>query len=232
MRELAEDDRPREKLLRYGPAVLSDAELVAILLGSGMPGQNAVDIARTMLDAVGGLPGLARSDAPMLRRTPGLGPARAAQLLAAIELGRRAAQVSLDDRPRLDTPERIVDHIGWRLRNLATEELWAVPLDSRNRLVGRAVRVHEGHVGTVLVRPAEVFREALLRQAVSVVVAHNHPSGDPTPSPQDILATMELVQAGKLLDIEVRDHIIIGAARSVSLFRDGYMKGQAAKGKP
>lgn len=222
MREFGEDERPRERLLRHGPELLADAELVAIVLGSGMPGENVLDFARRILDDAGGLPGLQRSDAAALHRTRGLGPAKAAQIAAAIELGRRVGRVAPEERPSLSAPEQVHNLLGWRTQGKSTEELYVLPLDMKSRLLGaNPPKPIAGGVNAVGVRPAEVFREAIVLQATSVILAHNHPSGDPRPSAHDVATTKELIAAGKLLEIDVLDHVVLGQGTFVSLRRDG-----------
>jgi len=221
MRELAHDDRPREKLLRHGPGVLSDTELIAIVLGSGMPGENVLELSRRLLDESIGLGGLVRADAKSLQRTKGLGPAKAAQIVAAIELGRRVGQLDPESRPRVQTPEEVFALLGPRVAGLATERLYVLSLDTRSRLLGCSIAV-EGSVNSIPVRNAEVFREPVVLRAVSVILAHNHPSGDARPSPQDVATTKRLVEAGQSLEIEVQDHIIIGQNTFLSLKREGY----------
>jgi len=220
MREFAEDERPRERLLRHGPEGLSDAELVAIVLGSGLAGENVVDLARRVLEQSGGLAGLVRADARSLRRFRGLGSAKAAQLAAAVELGRRVQRLAPDDRPPLGSPEAVYGYVAGRFIGRTKEELLVLPLDARGRLLGAPATI-AGTVLTVSVRPAEVFREAVVLEATGVILVHNHPSGDPTPSPDDIRVTKELAAAGRLLGIDLVDHVIVGLNRYVSMRRDG-----------
>lgn len=222
MRELSGDERPRERLLRHGAGVLGDAELVAILLGSGLTGENVLDFARRILDGMGGLPALARADAALLQSVKGMGPARAAQLAAAVELGRRVQQANPDARPNLSAPESVAALLGPRLAGKAREEVYAIPLDSRGRLLGALSPVSSGAANAVSLRPAEVFREAIMLHAVSVILVHNHPSGDPRPSTQDVAVTRQLIKAGEFLDIVVLDHIILGGQAFISFKRDGY----------
>ncbi len=226
IRELADDDRPRERLLKHGAAVLSEGELIAIVLGSGVPGENVVDMARRLVESLGGLPGLARADAKALQRTRGLGPAKAAQLAAAVELGRRVQQVVPEERPLLTTPELVYALLHPRVVGLPKEWLFALALDTRGRLLGPVSPVLGGSVNAVNVRPAEVFREAIVLDALSVVLAHNHPSGDPRPSPQDVAVTKALIAAGALLDLQVLDHVVIGQNSWVSLRREGLAFGK------
>jgi len=227
IREWAGDERPRERLLEHGPGVLSDAELIAIVLRAGMPGENAIDMSRALLDANGGLGGLVRADAAVLQRARGLGPAKAAQILAAVELGRRAQQADPADRPVLLQPEAVYQVLGPRLAGRRREEFYVLPLDARGRLLGPLAPSIAGAANSVVVRPGEAFREAIVQDAVSVVIAHNHPSGDPRPSPQDIVVTRGLIEAGTLLDIELLDHIVIGASTFVSMRREGMAFGSA-----
>jgi DNA repair protein RadC len=221
IRELATDDRPRERLLEHGPEVLSDGELVALILGSGMKGENVVDVARGLLATIGGLPGLARAEPKALQRTRGLGPAKAAQLAAAIELGRRVQQTDPDSRPKLATPEQVFQLLGARLLGRPKEEFYVLALDARARLLGAANAIHGG-VSHIPVHTADVFREAIILEAVSVILVHNHPSGEPRPSPQDVATTKAIVAAGAILGIEVIDHVIIGQGRFVSMKKEGY----------
>ena len=219
IRELASDERPREKLIAHGASVLSNAELIAIVLSSGLKGENVLDLARRILDEQGGLAGIMRADVRALQMTRGLGPARAAQVAAAVELGRRAGEVSATERRLMDTPEAVFAFIGPRMLGKTREELYVIALDTKRRLVGAAVAL-KGGISSIQLRPADVFREAMLLDAHSVVLAHNHPSGDPAPSPQDVAVTKDLVAAGELLGIEVADHVVIGGDRFVSLRRD------------
>jgi DNA repair protein RadC len=221
IRELAGDERPRERLLHHGPGVLSDAELIAIVLGSGVPGENVVDMARRLVESQGGLAGLLRADAKALQRTRGLGPAKAAQLAAAIELGRRVQRVEPDHRPLMTSPEAVFAHLSGRVLGRTKEQLYVLALDTKGRLLGKAAEV-PGGVNAVGARPAEVFREPIVLAATSVILAHNHPSGDPRPSPQDVAVTNELVAAGELLDIAVLDHVVIGQNSFVSMHREGF----------
>ncbi len=221
IREWAGDERPRERLLEHGAGVLSDAELIAIVLRSGVSGENVVDMARSILASHGGLPGLLRADPKALQRTRGLGPAKAAQLAAAVELGRRAQQADPGERQSLVRPEAVYEVIGPRVRGKPKEEFYVLPLDTKGRLLGGIAPMNGGSVNAVTVRAAETFREAIILNATSVVLAHNHPSGDPRPSPQDVAVTKGLIAAGKLLDMEVLDHVVIGSAGFVSMKREG-----------
>lgn len=221
IREWAGDERPRERLLQHGPGALSSAELIAIVLRSGVAGENVVDMARSILDAHNGLSGLMRADPKALQRTRGLGPAKAAQLAAAIELGRRAQLADPGERQSLHRPEAINELMGPRLRGKPREELYVLALDTKGRLLGSISPITNGTVNAVTVRAAETFREAIILDATAVVLVHNHPSGDPRPSPQDVAVTKSLIEAGKLLDMEVIDHVVIGGTNWVSMRREG-----------
>lgn len=220
MRDLAEDERPRERLFRHGTEILSDAELVALVLGSGLSGENVVDLARRLLEQVGGLPGLVRADARALQRLRGVGVAKAAQLAAAIELGRRVQRLAPEDRPLLGSPEAVYGYVAGRFVGRTREQLLVLPLDTRGRLLG-VPAVVPGSVMSVSIRPAEVFREAVIAEATGVILVHNHPSGDPSPSQDDIAVTRELAEAGRILGIDVVDHVIVGLNRYLSMRREG-----------
>lgn len=230
LRDWAADERPRERLLEHGPEVLSDAELVAIVLGSGMKGENVVDLSRRILDEQGGLGGLVRSDVRVLQKTKGLGPARASQVAAAVELGRRAGQLDPESRPLLDTPEAVQQLLGPRLAAKRREEVFVLALDRRNRLLG-AANALSGGVSAVGVRAADIFRDAIVLEAPAVVLAHNHPSGDPNPSPEDVTVTRQLLDAAGLLGVDLLDHVVLGQGSFVSMRREGMAFGSGKRRK-
>ena len=208
--ELPEEERPREKLALRGAAALSDSELIAILLRTGLPGANAVDVARQLLTRYGSLSALARCSVAELSEIKGVGPAKAVQLAAAFGLASRLARESLV-RTKMDTPELIHDLLGAELRALHRESLRVVLLDTKMHLL----RVEEISLGTVnesLAHPREIFRPALIYSAFGIIVVHNHPSGDPTPSDADRRLTMRLAEAANLLQIRLFDHVIVGTA--------------------
>jgi DNA repair protein RadC len=198
---------------------------MAIVLGSGRRGENVVDMARRLMDSLGGMAGLVRAEPKALQRTPGLGPAKAAQIAAALELGRRAGQVTPAHRPLLNSPEAVFALLGARLLSEKKERLFVLSLDTRGRLLGAPMPI-AGGVTAVQARPAEVFRDPILQDAVSVVLVHNHPSGDPRPSPQDVTTTADLAAAGELLELKLVDHVIIGANTYLSMQREGYKFGK------
>lgn len=214
--DLADTDRPRERLARLGAGALSNAELVAILLRSGIRGKNALQLARELLVEVGGLSGIHRITYDELKGFKGLGDAKAAQVKAAVELGRRLAAALPEDQPVIQSPEDAAGLISYEMGALEREQLRVIVLDTRNRVM-RICEVYKGSLNTSVVRISEVFRDAVRMNGAAIIVAHNHPSGDPTPSPEDISITRAIVAAGKLLDIEVLDHIVIGQGRFVSM---------------
>jgi len=220
--DLAGDERPREKLLQHGPSVLSDAELIAIIAGSGTRGENVIDLARNLLDLHGGLGGLLRADAKSLQRTRGLGPAKAAQLAAAIELGRRMPRLDAEARPLLTSPEAVFGYLRGRLQGRSREELHILCTDSGGRLLG-APSVVPGSVHSVPLRMADVFREAIVLDASTIVLAHNHPSGRATPSPRDVELTRDIARTAGSLDLRLSDHVVIAGDRYVSMKREGLL---------
>jgi DNA repair protein RadC len=219
--DLPSDDRPRERLVADGPAVLNTAELVAILLRVGMEGENAVRLAERLLHELGGLPGLHRATIGDLCAIKGIGEAKAAQLAAAIELGRRITISVPEERPIVRSPADAANLLMYQLSGLPQEHLYVIPLDIRNRVIGRPIEVYHGSLNTSLIRLGEVFREAIKLNAAGIIVVHNHPSGDPAPSPEDVAVTRALAEAGKLLDVELLDHLVIGQHRFVSLKERG-----------
>jgi len=219
--DLAQADRPRERLEMLGPQSLSNPELLAILLRVGIAGENAVRMAERLLNHFGGLPGLHRAAFSELSTVKGMGKAKAAQLVAAIELGRRIASSPADERQPIASPADAANLLMYRLAALEQEYLFVILLDTRNRVIGNPLEVYHGSLNTSLIRVGEVFREAIRLNAAGIIVAHNHPSGDPSPSPEDVAVTRALVEAGKLLDIDVLDHLVFGRYRFVSLKERG-----------
>lgn len=223
--DLGERERPRERLRDLGAQALSNAELLAILLRIGVAGLNAVQLAQELLEKFHGLSGLHAADFAELVASRGVGPAKAAQLKAAIELGRRLSSGNPDERQAIQSPEQAAELFLYEMSALDQEHLKVLLLDTRNQLI-RQVEVYHGSLNTSLIRISEVFRDAVRSNAASIIVVHNHPSGDPSPSPEDIAVTRSIVEAGKLLDIEVLDHLIIGKGRFTSLKAKGMGFGQ------
>ena len=204
-------ERPRERLVAKGPGALTDAELIAILLRTGLRGANAVEIGAPWLQKFGSLQALARASVEELQKVKGIGRDKAVTLLAAFTLARKMAEELQRESPVLDNPEAVVALI--KARNLANnvEKLQVLLLNTRRRLI-RVEEVTDGTIDTLLVHAREVFKPAIAANAAAIVLAHNHPSGDPTPSEADIKVTRDLIRAGQLLKIEVLDHIILGRA--------------------
>jgi DNA repair protein RadC len=215
MKQLSPDDRPREKLLRHGAAALGDNELVALVLGSGSRSSNALGVANALLAVRGGLHGLARSACGDLATVAGVGVAKAAQVMAALELGRRTLTHAPGARIQLRTPRDAAAYLLPTFGSRPVEHFGVVLLDSKHRVLKTAV-VTSGTLNTTIVQPRDVFREAMLGAAAAVVAFHNHPSGDPSPSPDDVELTRRLAAAGTLMGIELVDHIVLGDARYCS----------------
>jgi DNA repair protein RadC len=216
MKELSPDDRPREKLLRHGAAALGDNELVALVLASGVRRSDALGVANAVLKAQGGLHGLVRSTADDLARSTGVGPAKAAQLMAAIELGRRTLARAPGERVRLRTPRDAAAYLLPAYGSRAVEHFGVVLLDVKHHVL-RTTVLSVGTSNSTVAQPRDVFREAVLGGASAVVVFHNHPSGDPTPSPDDVDLTRRLAAAGVLMGVDLVDHIVLADAGYCSL---------------
>jgi DNA repair protein RadC len=215
MKDLSPDDRPREKLLHRGVSALGDNELVALVLGSGCRGADALDVANEVLRARGGLHGLARSTCGDLARVGGIGRAKAAQIAAAVEIGRRALGHAPGARIQLRTPRDAAAYLLPAFGARPVEHFGVVLLDTKHRVL-RSTVVASGTLNTTIVLPRDVFREAMLGGAAAVIAFHNHPSGDPTPSADDFELTRRLAAAGTLVGIELVDHVVLGDARYCS----------------
>jgi len=209
IQELPDEDRPREKLMKQGASTLSESELVAILLRTGTVGANAIDVARELLIRYQSLTALSRCNAREMAEVRGIGLAKALQLAAAFELGKRLAQ-ELPLRGKLDTPELVYDLLGPDMRMLSKESLRAVLLDTRFRLL-RVEEIALGSVSECIAHPREVFRPALVHSAYAVILVHNHPSGDPSPSAADVQMSRRMADAARVLQIRLLDHVIIGS---------------------
>ena len=216
IRELPADERPRERLQLRGAAGLTSAELVGLLWGSGGRGRSAVDVAADAIATFDGLTGLARATGPELEAIPGVGVARAAQLQAAFELGRRLLADWPSGRWSIRSPRDVADRLILQMGRLEREELRIVILNTKN-VVLRVSTVYQGNVSASLVRVGELFRDAVRLDAAGIILVHNHPSGDATPSPDDLHLTAEALAAGRLLDIDLLDHLVIGHDAYVSL---------------
>jgi DNA repair protein RadC len=220
VKEMAEDDRPRERLLQWGAKSLSTSDLIAIIVNTGTRGLPVTVLAEQLLARNGGLRGMMRLDVAELAEVHGLGPAKAAKLAAALELANRVVALGPDERPRISTPEDIVRLVGPEMGSLDHEQLRVVLVDTKHKVLGVRT-VYQGTVNQAQVRVGEVFRDAVRMNSTALAVVHNHPSGDPTPSAADLALTVELEQAGNLLGIEVLDHVIVTANDHRSLRRLG-----------
>jgi DNA repair protein RadC len=222
MNGLAPEDRPREKLLARGAEVLGTNELLAVVLGTGTRSLSALELANQILSSAGGLAGLARSSPDSLARLRGLKAARTARLVAALELGRRVLTEPAERRPHFRTPDDVGRYLLPRFGAKPVEEFGVLVLDTRNRLKRLQV-ISRGSLNGSLVHPREVFREAVSLQAAGLILFHNHPSGDPTPSREDLELTRRLKKAGGIMGIEVLDHVILGQGRYTSLKEKGIL---------
>jgi DNA repair protein RadC len=222
MKTVAPHDRPREKLQRLGAATLGDNELVAIVLGHGQANASALDLANVLLVGVGGVEGLARARPDDLTRVAGIGPARAAQVLAAVELGRRTLTRGGRQRVQLTNPRAVAEHLLPQYGSRPVEQFGVLLLDTKHRVL-RTTVVSIGTLDASIVHPREIFREATAAGAAALVLFHNHPSGDPEPSTEDVQLTRRLVAAGVLMGIDVIDHVILADVRYCSLKEKGFI---------
>jgi DNA repair protein RadC len=226
VREMIPGERPRERLRAFGEGSLNTVELLAIILNTGMKGESVVSMATRLLHDGGGLPGLHRMGFDELSGKKGIGESKACKIKAALELGRRLAASSPEERVTVEGPDDVVRLLGVEMAALEQEQLRAVLLDTRHRVI-RHRTIYVGSVNSAQVRVGELFRDAVRANASAVIFAHNHPSGDPSPSTADIRLTESVVEAGRLLDISVLDHVIVGQGRWVSMKRLGLGFGAA-----
>ena len=221
IREMPTGERPRERLVEYGSKHLSNTELVAILLRTGSAGENVISLSSRLLTRFGGLAGLGKAAFAELCGEKGLSEAKACQLLAALELGRRFVSLAPEERIIINTPQDAANLVTGEMGTLDQEHLRVILLNTRNEVLSTH-EIYVGNVNSSVVRPAEVFRPAVRNNAPSLIVVHNHPSGDPAPSKDDIAITEDLVASGKVLGIEVLDHLIVGSGqRYVSMNENG-----------
>lgn len=222
IRDVHWEDRPRERLLNYGPESLSNPELLAILLRTGTKSESVLHLANRLLNQFEGLYGLKDASIEELTSIRGIGKAKAVQIIAAIELGRRINNLQLQDRYVIKSPEDGANYVMNDMRFLSQEHFVVAYLNTKNQVIHRQT-IFIGSLNASIVHPREVFKEAFRRSAASIICFHNHPSGDPQPSREDIEVTKRLVECGKLLGIEVLDHLIIGDKKYVSMKEKGYM---------
>jgi DNA repair protein RadC len=222
MKEVAPHDRPREKLERLGASALGDNELLALVLGSGSRAHDVLQLSNVVLEQCGGLHGLTRAAAADLRRIPGVGGARAAQVLAAVELGRRTLVRTQANRPQLNTPRQLASYLLPQHGSRPVEQFGIVLLDTKHRLL-QIKLVSTGSLNSTMAHPREVFREAIAGRAAAIVLFHNHPSGDPRPSADDVALTVQLFGAGQVVGIDVLDHLILADQRYYSFMEAGQL---------
>ncbi len=221
IREWPIDERPRERFLERGAAALSNTELLALLLRSGRPSETAVDQARRLVEALGTLSDVARATPAELTRVSGIGPAKAAAVAAAFELGRRLIGTRIENGGVFRTSREVFDHFRGRLSPLRKEIFCILLLDAKHRKL-REVQVSEGSLTASIVHPREVFAPAVRDSAAAMILVHNHPSGDPAPSPEDVEITRRLREVGELMGVRILDHVIVGAERHFSFVDSGY----------
>ncbi len=212
VREMPTEERPRERLAAYGPRHLSNTELIAILLRTGSAGENVISQSSRLLSRFDGLRGLGKATHTELCAEKGLSEAKTCQILAALELGRRFVSLAPEERAAINCPQDAVNLLSAEMSTLEQEHLRVLMLNTRNEVLG-IEEIYIGNVNSSVVRPAEVFRPAIRGNATSILAVHNHPSGDPTPSGADISITRDLVAAGKLLSMELLDHLVIGSSQ-------------------
>ncbi|ACL22357.1 DNA replication and repair protein RadC [Desulfitobacterium sp. LBE] len=222
LKDLPEELLPRERLFQYGADALSNREILAILLRTGVKGENVLDFSERLLTETGGLSGLARLTVHELTRYRGMGTAKAAELKAALELGRRSVSSDPLVRPVINSPQDIAHLVMEEMRYLDREHFRVVSLSTKNHVLGIS-SISVGSLNSSLVHPRECFKEAIRRNSNAIILLHNHPSGDPTPSSEDIDVTRRLSDGGQILGIEVLDHVIIGDNRYISLKERGIL---------
>ncbi|HLR60349.1 MAG TPA: DNA repair protein RadC [Pseudogracilibacillus sp.] len=222
LKDVPKAERPRERLLQYGSTHLSNKELIALLLGSGTKNESVLDLANRVLMHFEGLKLLKEATIEELTAIKGIGPARGVILLAALELGERLNKYKPTERYVVRSPEDGADYVMEEMRTLDQEHFIALFLNTKNQII-HSQTIFIGTLNSSVVHPREIFREAVRRSSASIIVAHNHPSGDPTPSPEDINVTKRLVKAGKIMGIEVLDHLVIGDGKFISLKEKGHL---------
>lgn len=222
IKEMPLDQRPRERLISYGAGVLSNAEILAILLGTGTGQETSIELAQRILNSQGGMAFLAEATADELEGIRGIGPAKTAQIKAAVELGKRLVATTRWERPVIKSPVDVFHLVGEEMRYLDREHFNVILLNTKNHVLG-IENVSVGSLNASLVHPRELFKKAILKSAAGVILVHNHPSGDPEPSEEDKQVTCRMAEAGEIIGIEVLDHIVIGDGRFASLREYGFM---------
>jgi len=205
--------RPREEFERVGAENVSDVVLLALIVRTGSAGMNVVEVSQQLLASFGSLTALARASAADLQAIDSIGPVKAQMIKAAMELAQRLTRESVGEKPLITTPEQAAAVLRERARILQHEVFWALLLDTKNRLIGEPRQISEGTLNSSLVHPRELFKQAIQQSSAAIILAHNHPSGDPTPSAEDIKVTKQLIGAGEVMGIKVLDHIVLGHRR-------------------
>ncbi|AFV24944.1 DNA repair protein RadC [Methanolobus psychrophilus R15] len=222
IRDMPEDERPRERLLKYGPEALSNAELLAIILRTGTQKENIVNLCSRIFSEYS-IKQLSQANISKLTEIHGIGNAKAAQIAAVFELARKLEGFTDEPRRKIRSPADVYSLLYPKMREQKRERLVALLLDTKNQVLREEV-ISIGSLNANIVHPREVFKAALMESCASVILSHNHPSGDPTPSREDIAVTEKLIEGGKLLGIDVLDHVVIGEGRYVSLKDEGYVR--------
>ncbi|MFD2133678.1 DNA repair protein RadC [Pseudogracilibacillus auburnensis] len=222
MKDVPKEERPRERLLTFGESHLSNQEILAILIGSGTKTESVMDLSNRLIMHFEGLKLLSEATIEELTAIKGIGTAKGVVLLAAIELGKRIQQYKPEERFIIRSPEDGAEYVMEEMRNLKQEHLVVLFLNTKNQIIHRQT-IFIGSLNASIVHPREIYREAVKRSAASIICAHNHPSGDPTPSQEDIHVTRRLVEAGKMMGIELLDHLVIGNDIFISLKEKGYL---------
>nr|WP_042354916.1 DNA repair protein RadC [Bacillus rubiinfantis] len=222
IRDFPQDERPRERFIHHGPESLSNHELIAILLRNGTKQESVLQLANRLLTHFEGLRQLKSATLEEITQIKGIGPAKAIQILAAVEIGRRITNLNYHNRYIIRSPEDGANYVMNDMRFLTQEHFVCLYLNTKNQVIHKQT-VFIGSLNTSIVHPREVYREALKRSAASIIALHNHPSGDPAPSREDIEVTRRLVECGKIIGIDLLDHLIIGDNRFVSLKEKGYI---------
>ncbi|KSU63864.1 hypothetical protein AS034_06370 [[Bacillus] enclensis] len=222
IRDFPQDERPRERLIQSGAASLSNQELLAILLRTGTKSESVLQLSNRLLTSFDGLNLLKDASLEEITKTKGIGLAKAVQIMAAVELGRRIGNLAFDDRYSIRSPEDGANYVMNDMRFLAQEHFVCLYLNTKNQVLHKQT-IFIGSLNASIVHPREVFKEAFRRSAASIICVHNHPSGDPTPSREDIEVTKRLVECGRIIGIDILDHLIIGEKKFISLKEKGYL---------
>lgn len=222
IRDFPQDERPRERLIQSGAASLSNQELLAILLRTGTKSESVLQLSNRLLTSFDGLNLLKDASLEEITKTKGIGLAKAVQIMAAVELGRRIGNLAFDDRYSIRSPEDGANYVMNDMRFLAQEHFVCLYLNTKNQVLHKQT-IFIGSLNASIVHPREVFKEAFRRSAASIICVHNHPSGDPTPSREDIEVTKRLVECGHIIGIDILDHLIIGEKKFISLKEKGYL---------